>query len=153
MRRTVLLGVVVLAVCAIESTAAQAPQPELTGVYRCDGQNPDGTPYQGIVEIARLRDTFRVRWTMGDGSILGVGIYSSGVFAVSYFGGAPAVVVYTVNEGRLVGEWTMGGIEGAVYAETLTKTSDEAPRLEPGPGQPPPERPGPERNGQPGIRL
>lgn len=152
MRRTVLLGVVVIAViavCAIGSMAAQAPQPELTGVYRCDGKNPDGTAYQGVVEISKLRDTFRVRWTMDDGSIVGVGIYSGGVFAVSYFGGAPAVVVYKVDGGRLVGEWTMGGIEGAVYTETLTRTSDAAPT--PGPRQP--DR-APERDREPaGIRL
>ena len=31
----------------------------------------------GVVEIAKVRDTFRVRWTMDDGAILGVGIYSA----------------------------------------------------------------------------
>ena len=45
MRRTVLLGVIVVALAAMGSAAAQSPQPELTGVYRCDGKNPDGTAY------------------------------------------------------------------------------------------------------------
>ena len=53
------------------------------------------------------------------------------VFAVSYFGGAPAVVVYTVDGEKLVGEWTMGGAEGAVYSETLIRTG-AAPAQEPG---------------------
>lgn len=130
MRRTLLVGILV-AICAIGSIAARAPLPDLAGVYRCDGTNPDGKPYHGQVEIRKVRDTFRVRWTMDDGAITGVGIYSGGVFAVSYFGGAPAVVVYTVTGEKLVGEWTMGGAEGAVYAETLTRTG-AVPTQEPG---------------------
>ena len=127
MRRIVLLGVIAIAVCGFSPMAAQSPQPELSGVYRCNGMNPDGTAYQGIVEISKLENTFRVRWTMDDGSIIGVGIFSNGVFAVSYFGGAPAVVVYKLDGTTLVGEWTMGGIEGTVYKETLTRTEGVAP--------------------------
>jgi len=156
MRRTVLLGVVVAALAAMGSTAAQAPQPDLPGVYRCDGRNPDGSPYQGVVEISKVRDTFRVRWTMDDGAIMGVGIYSGGVFAVSYFGGAPAVVVYKVDGAKLVGEWTMGGAEGAVYVETLTKTPGApAPNL-PDPRNDQrrrPRREGPERDNEPGRGI
>jgi len=131
MRRTLLAGILV-ALCAIGSIAAPAPLPDLAGVYRCDGTNPDGKPYHGLVEIRKVRDTFRVRWTMDDGAITGVGIYSGGVLAVSYFGGAPAVVVYTVDGEKLVGEWTMGGAEGATYAETLTRTGAVPPAREPG---------------------
>jgi hypothetical protein len=92
------------------------------------------------VEISKLKNTFRVRWTMDDGSIIGVGIFSNGVFAVSYFGGAPAVVVYKLDGTNLVGEWTMGGIEGAVYKETLTKTDAVAPRPLPAPREQGPGR-------------
>jgi len=126
MVRTALLGLVLIALSGIGSTAAP-PSPDLTGVYKCDGKNPDGTPYIGIVEIAKLENTFRVRWTLQDAAITGVGIYSGGVFAVSYFGGAPAVVVYRVDGDRLVGEWTMGGVEGTMYSETLTKTDEPPP--------------------------
>jgi hypothetical protein len=130
MPRTVLLGVVLTAVCVMNSNAAPAAVPELVGTYRCDGMNPDGSAYRGIVEIAKVRDTFRVKWTLDDSAVMGVGIYSNSILAVSYFGGAPAVVVYKVDGTRLVGEWTMGGIEGAVYTETLTKTSSEEPKIE-----------------------
>ena len=92
--------------------------------------NPDGSAYRGVVEIAKVRDTFRVKWTLDDSAVMGVGIYSNNILAVSYFGGAPAVVVYKVDGTKLVGEWTMGGIEGSVYTETLTKTSSEAPSLD-----------------------
>jgi|SRR5687768_12291530 hypothetical protein len=130
MPRTVLLCVVLAAVCVMSSDAAPAAPPDLVGTYRCDGKNPDGSAYRGIVEIAKVRDTFRVKWTLDDSAVIGVGIFSNDVFAVSYFGGAPAVVVYKLNGTNLVGEWTMGGIEGAVYTETLTKTSSEAPTPE-----------------------
>ncbi len=131
MARTVLLLVVVLAATG-GSSAANVPQAEtdFVGVYRCEGTNPDGSLYQGIVEIARVDSTFRVRWMLSnDVNLLGVGIYSGGVLAVSYFGGAPGVVVYRIDGGnRLIGEWTMGGAEGTIYTETLTKVSSQPRR-------------------------
>ena len=144
MVRTFLLGVVLVVLVFsgdIGSGAAPDSPPDLAGTYRCDGMNPDGTSYQGVVEIRKLRDTFRVTWKMDDGSVIGVGIFSGGVFAVSYFGGAPAVVVYKVDGNRLVGEWTMGGIEGAIYTETLTKTASAPSQREPGREDPPKEEP------------
>lgn len=129
MTRTVLFGALLVALGSLGAIAAPDAEPDLVGTYRCDGVNPDGTKYRGVVEIAKIRDTFRIRWTLDDAAIMGVGILSDGVFAVSYFGGAPAVVLYRVDGTSLVGKWTMGGIEGAVYAETLTKTSSEEPSL------------------------
>ncbi|MBI4265560.1 MAG: hypothetical protein HY657_14400 [Acidobacteria bacterium] len=108
------------------SIAAPDPGPALAGMYECSGVNPDGTSYEGVVEIAKLEDTYRVLWTLSDNTaVMGVGIFSGGVFAVSYFGGAPAIVVYTIDGSRLVGEWTMGGREGAVYSKTLTRVSSQ----------------------------
>src|SRR5688572_22741761 len=121
MVRTILLGVVVVLSSAAGQSASPAPTPDLVGSYRCLGVNPDGSAYEAVVEITKMDGTFRVEWIMEGGSVLGVGIFSNGVFAASYFGGAPAVVVYKVDGERLVGEWTMGGIEGALYTETLTK--------------------------------
>ena len=147
MARTVLLGVIVVVFGAISPLAAPDPQPELAGVYRCSGVNPDGSPYEGVAEIAKIDGTYRILWTLSDQtSVLGVGIFSGGVFAVSYFGGAPAVAVYKLDGEKLVGEWTMGGKEGAVYAETLTKFAKgeqpaQAPREHPGPAPAPREKP------------
>ena len=156
MPRIVLLGVVLTAVCVLNSNAAPAGPADLVGVYRCDGMNPDGSAYRGVVEIAKVRETFRVKWTLDDSAVMGVGIYSNNILAVSYFGGAPAVVVYKVDvDGtKLVGEWTMGGIEGSVYTETLTKTSSEAPSLD----QPRRQEPGRQERNRPltpaaGVQL
>ena len=139
MARTILLGVLVMVFGAISPYAALDPQTELVGMYRCSGVNPDGTPYEGVAEIAKIDGTYRILWTMSDRtSVMGVAIFSGGVFAVSYFGGAPAVAVYKVDGERLVGEWTMGGKEGAVYNETLTKFAAgerpaDIPRMRPTP--------------------
>lgn len=129
MARTVVLTsmVILLAFGAIGSIAAPEPQTELTGIYHCEGINPDGSQYKGVVEIDKIKDTFRVRWGLTDGMVTGVGIFSDGVLAVSYFGGVPAVVVYKVEGTRLVGHWAMG-VEGALYVETLTKMTSAPPR-------------------------
>jgi hypothetical protein len=133
MLRTILLGVVIV-LLGVAGAAAPDPSPDLVGTYRCNGVNPDGTAYEAVVEITKREGTYRVAWVMEGGTVMGVGIFSNGVFAASYFGGAPAVVVYKVDGERLVGEWTMGGIEGAVYSETLTKTSSTvAPKPKPAP--------------------
>ena len=153
MVRIFLVGVVLVLSGAIGSTGAPDSPPDLVGVYRCDGMNPNGSAYQGVVEITKLRDTFRVAWKMDDGSVIGVGIYSGSVFAVSYFGGAPAVVVYKVDGNRLVGEWTMGGIDGKVYAETLTKTTAAPSRGEPGRQDPPKEEPRRQTRPARGLQL
>jgi hypothetical protein len=151
MIRTLLLGVVVVLSGALASTAAPDSPPDLVGTYRCTGVNPDGSAYESVVEITKREGTYRVSWVMEGGTVMGVGIYSNGVFAASYFGGAPAIVVYKVDGERLVGEWTMGGIEGAMYTETLTKlTSTVEQKPKPAPRRPQPDREtGPVR----GIRL
>jgi hypothetical protein len=153
MARTVLLGLLVMVFGAIATFAAPDAQPDIVGVYRCSGVNPDGSQYEGVAEIAKVEGTYRILWTLSDrSSVLGVGIFSGGVFAVSYFGGAPAVAVYKLDGDKLVGEWTMGGKEGAVYTETLTKVAaDQRPQAVPRPRQrPEQEKP---RPGGRGIRL
>jgi hypothetical protein len=115
------LGLLLLGSVTIAEPSASS---DLTGLYACEGQNPDGSPYTAVVEIVKRQDTYLVRWTQeNDDQVLGVGIQQDGVLAVSYFGGTPAIVVYAVTgEGRLNGQWTMGGA-GRLFKETLTKVS------------------------------
>ena len=136
-------------VAALGGTAAASDKPDgqepppksdPSGVYLCEGTNPDGHHYRGIVQIAAVRNTFLVRWTLADDiEVTGVGILQNGLLAVSYFGGTPAVVVYKIDAEKLVGEWTMGGTEGATYAETLTRVPEGSlPTLEPSRRRPAP---------------
>ena len=124
MVRAILLGVVLVALAGpIGMKADEGSAKDFTGVYSCEGTNPDGRSYVGVVEILKVEGTYLVRWTMpNDTQVMGVGIFSHDVLAVSYFGGAPALVVYsTTTDGRLDGKWTMGGAEGLTFTETLTK--------------------------------
>jgi hypothetical protein len=124
MLRTVLVCLVIFALVGPVYAVPEPPaEINLVGTYACEGTNPDGATYSGIVEIVRLKDTFLVRWTMpNDSQVVGVGIFSGNQLAVSYYGGTPALVVYAVAEdGRLNGKWTAGGAEGEVFTETLTK--------------------------------
>ena len=140
MVRTLLICAVLVA--ALGGTAAASDKPDRqepsaksdpSGVYLCEGTNPDGNRYRGIVQIAAVRNTYLVRWTLADDiEVTGVGILQNGLLAVSYFGGTPAVVVYKIDAEKLVGEWTMGGTEGKTYAETLTRVPEGSlPKPEP----------------------
>ena len=127
MVRAILVGVVLVGLAGpIGIKADETSEKDFTGVYSCEGTNPDGRSYIGVVEILKVEGTYLVRWTMpNDTQVMGVGIFSSGVLAVSYFGGAPALVVYsTTTDGRLDGKWTMGGAEGLTFTETLTKMAE-----------------------------
>jgi hypothetical protein len=116
------LGLVLLG--SMTAIAEPSPGSDLSGVYAAEGTNPDGSPYTAVVEIVKRQDTYLVRWTQqNDDQVMGVGIQQNGVLAVSYFGGAPAIVVYSMaDDGRLNGQWTMGGA-GRLFKETLTKVS------------------------------
>jgi hypothetical protein len=133
------LGLLLLG--SVTAIAEPSPGSDLTGLYACEGTNPDGTPYSAVVEIVKRQDTYLVRWTQENSDqVMGVGIQQDGVLAVSYFGGAPAIVVYSVGgDGRLDGQWTMGGA-GRLFKETLTKVSaiETEPKTTPKPTKPAP---------------
>jgi hypothetical protein len=138
----------VFTVFAAFGVTAIAQEPEtqakndLSGVYLCEGHNPDGSPYTGIVEIAAVGETYLVHWTLPDSEVMGVGIRRGDTLSVSYFGGTPALAVYKSDGDRLDGEWTMGGAEGAVFSEILTRMPDiKAPTPHPVPASPRRTRP------------
>ena len=122
--RMVALLIICLAM-AMPALAQTPPDTDISGVYRCDGVNPQGRTYRGMVEIVKIHDAFQLRWTFpqDESPALGIGIVSNGVLAVSYYGGDIAgVVVYKISEGKpMVGEWTVVGSEGGVFKETLTR--------------------------------
>ena len=125
MFRTMLVVPMLLGLLTFSGGAHYAPEPErdLAGVYVSSDKNPDGSQYQGIVEIVKQNDAFLLVW-LSESEIVavGIGIRSGNVLAVSYFAEPPGVVAYRVEEGnRLVGEWTVVGADGALFSETLTK--------------------------------
>ena len=140
MLRTTLILTALVGVLVFTGAAAPALEQDLSGVYACHGVNPDGSPYQGIVEIANQNGSLQLQWIFeGEVAAVGMGIRSGNVLAVAHYTGVPGVVAYKIEEGnRLVGEWTVAGADGALFSETLTKLPPQkretAPqRLEPAP--------------------
>jgi hypothetical protein len=106
----------------------------LTGTYDCQGMEPDGTPYRGVVQIIPNHGTYDIIWTFSSGQqYAGLGVVNGDVLAVSYFTNRPGVVAYKIESSeqgpRLKGQWTVVGA-GAVFQETLTRTSRDVKRPE-----------------------
>jgi hypothetical protein len=125
--KTRTLGIVfpLIATLALVAPAGSAPTVDFSGVYKCDGRNADGSPYEGIVEIMKVQNTYRVRWTLARGQVhVGLGIATNDFLSVSYYSeGGAGVIVYGAesNGERLVGRWTELGAQGELFTETLTK--------------------------------
>jgi hypothetical protein len=98
---------------------------DIAGVYRCEGKNPDGTAYRGLVEIEKHGPSYRVQWVMANRqTAVGIGIINGETLAVSYYNGANVgLVLYKIDKGpQLKGEWTLLGTpDGELYPETLTR--------------------------------
>jgi hypothetical protein len=135
MVRTVLLLPILLGLLMFTAAtdAIPAVDTDIEGVYICKGTNPDGSPYEGVVEVAKRNGAFQVQWFFEAGrAAVGMGIRSGDVLAVSYFSGTPGVVAYKIEEGsKLVGEWTVPGAEGKLFPETLTKAPPGFKRPDP----------------------
>ncbi len=133
-----------------QTPEVQTPVAEIAGVYRVQGTNPDGSSYEGVAEIRKNGDTYMIRWT---GISMGIGFLRNGVLVASYFGdGFIGTVMYRVETGRLVGEWTIAEVgpngnmyfSPEIYPEVLTKMEQPESPSPPRPAPPPrPTKPPP----------
>ncbi|RYJ03874.1 MAG: hypothetical protein EON47_02465 [Acetobacteraceae bacterium] len=90
------------------------------GTYGVEGQNPDGSSYEGTFELMEGPSAAWVaRWNVGNAQIIGLGLIQGGMLALSFnVEGRPGIAVYGVEpDGTLRGTWTSGGGLGT---ETLT---------------------------------
>jgi hypothetical protein len=151
----VLVIVTTLVVGAWPAATQVAQESDISGVYDCRGVNGDGTPYQGLVVIAKHRDAYQIRWTFSpEQSAVGLGIRKGNSLAVSYYGGTPGVVLYDINDKELIGRWTVPGAGGVLASETLKHIKDlkeEDLRQRPEPREQP--EPEPTRDRTPRIRV
>jgi hypothetical protein len=105
------------------------------GLYSVEGQNPDGSLYQGFLELRPAPGAaWLVAWQIGGSVVQGVGIVQGGVLAVGYgVGNQVGVATYEVQaDGKLSGYWTIGD---GVGSEVLTPQA--APAAAPAPATPP----------------
>lgn len=82
------------------------------GQYELEGQNPDGSSYDGTFSLQEAPGaSWLVTWQVDDMRIVGLGLIQSGVLSVSFVvDGRPGVAVYEVQpDGKLRGVWTTGG--------------------------------------------
>ena len=128
---TRLLSVVLLlglAGVAFHSGLAQdeRKQADIAGRYTCVGTTFDGTKYRGSVRLVKQGDTYVATWTLDAGdSYAGVGLLTDNVLSVAWDAGdAPGIIAYKVEKKngmvRLVGKWTVPGVQGKLMDETLT---------------------------------
>jgi Caspase domain len=81
--------------------------PALTGVYRSNGTNPDGSRYRGTTTITMNGDRVRFTWWIGSQMFTGTGQFAGRMLVVNW--GAKHPVIYTFGpRGSLDGEWADG---------------------------------------------
>lgn len=84
-----------------------AQQVGITGVYRAEGRNPDGSAYTGTAVVTETGNAVQVNWTVGNQSYAGSGVRTGQVVVVNW--GQPAPVIYVVmSNGDLYGTWENG---------------------------------------------
>jgi len=127
-----LLPVIAFSLASPSPTTAAEPAP-LVGTYECEGVEPDGTPYRGLVQIVGSAGLYEVIWIFGSGQqYMGFGVLNGDVLAVNYFTNRPGVAAYKVESSdkgqTLTGQWTVAGA-GEVFRETLTRLSEDVSPL------------------------
>jgi hypothetical protein len=100
---------------------------DLAGIYRCEGDGPEGGKYSGVVKIEKKGQSYALTWVLGSGETsVGVGIRKGHTLAANCLsrtkeGLSAAVVLYDISDGpRLTGRFTELGGTGALRSETLT---------------------------------
>jgi hypothetical protein len=96
-----------------------APQPpthaqtgtaqEIGGIYRCVGNDPDGSQYTGVATIQRENDGYRFHWVIGyHEHYYGYGVRSGNRITV-YWGQREPIIYEIGADGVLRGTWGPGG--------------------------------------------
>jgi uncharacterized caspase-like protein len=97
------------------SRAAETGQQLLKGTYAVSGRNPNGTTYDGEVDLTQQGRKYTLVWRVGASSYRGVGELEGNILTVDW--GDKTPVVYALGEGgRLTGLWA-----GGRGAEELTR--------------------------------
>ena len=103
LRRLVVLGA--LALVALPA-AAQGPA-DLTGAYRVNGMNADGSTYSGTAQVTQVGAAVTINWLIAGSGFSGAGIREGRVVTVNW-GDANPVVYVVMPTGELHGTWAGG---------------------------------------------
>jgi hypothetical protein len=79
----------------------------LTGVYRVEGRNPNGSGYRGMLTLNQDGDRFRLKWWIAGQAFNGTGQLAGKMLVVNWGDNTPVVYSYGGSD-RLDGEWADG---------------------------------------------
>lgn len=79
----------------------------LSGTYRAEGMNPDGSTYSGAVQLIDNDGEIDMAWQIGEDSFVGSGEREGRVITVDWGDDAPVIYVIMPN-GNLHGTWADG---------------------------------------------
>lgn len=102
-RRLLIVGLTGSAVLAASPASAQS----VTGSYRAEGRNPDGSSYSGSVQIRDGEGMVLVNWQVGNQSYSGSGTRDGDVIWI-HWGDTHPVVYVRMPSGELHGTWANG---------------------------------------------
>lgn len=109
LRRCLLAALVAMPLASLALPAAAQIR---EGLYDVEGQNPDGSIYQGQFALQPGPSaSWLAAWQVGSVRVVGLGIIQGGVLAVSFVvDGRPGIAAYEVQpDGKLRGTWSTGG--------------------------------------------
>jgi hypothetical protein len=85
----------------------EAALPNLAGIYKVTGLNPNGSAYRGMVAITQDADEFGFKWWIGKQIFTGTGHFAGRMLVVNW--GDKHPVIYSFGQsGALNGEWADG---------------------------------------------
>lgn len=100
-------AIAMLSGAALLPFAAAAQGQSLTGRYRAEGRNPDGSTYSGSVELNDAFGKITMTWTVGSQTYQGLGSRDGRVLTVDW-GDTHPVVYVVMPDGSLHGTWANG---------------------------------------------
>jgi hypothetical protein len=99
-------------------------QPDLSGVYRSESTEIDGSKHIADAIIERMGDAYVVTYKKNEAvAFLGIGIRKGDIFCMSWISqGQAGITLYQIEKGqRLVGQYTRLGGPGILSQEILTR--------------------------------
>ncbi len=102
--RRVVLGSA-LVICTALSLAAQVL--DISGAYRVEGRNPDGSAYTGTAAVTQQGSAVHINWTVANQTYAGSGLRNGQVVVINW-GQAEPVVYVVMGNGELHGTWNRG---------------------------------------------
>ena len=100
-------------------------QPDLSGAYRSESTELDGSKHVSDVTIERMGDAYLVTYKKGEATVfMGVGIRKGDIFCMSWISaGQIGVTLYAIEKNhRMVGDYTRLGGPGILSREVLTRS-------------------------------